>query len=296
MDILNLSLEGVCVGFSYGLMALALVFIYKSTKVLNLAHGWLLCLFAYLGVYFVIWFPDLPFPLALIIVLIISILIGLIIERFLMRPLIGESTLSTMIVTLALGFILYAAILLFTQANPYKYPPLLPAGIWQWGEISLSYAYITVFFLCLFFFVGCSLFYRWTKLGVVLRAVAEDPLVASTSGVSVIGAYRFCWMVGCALAAVSGFIMASLHYNVIPELGELGIMKGLPVLLLGGLESIPGVAIGGIVIGVVELLAGRYLDPFVGGGLREITPFILMLLVLLFKPYGIFGEERIERV
>ena len=292
----DILVSGVFLGIFYGFIALSFVFVFKSTKVLNLAGGWMMCLFPYLGYFLCQWFPSLPFPVTVVIVLVSAALVGMAVERFIMRPLIGQPILAPVIATLALAFIINGIILLFSKGYPGELPHFLPEGVWKIGPVAVSYAYVVAAIAVILLFSACILFYRRTTMGIVLRAVAEDTVVAGTTGISVTRALRFTWIVGCVLSALGGLMLAGLYGFVGNELAEYAIAKGLPVILVGGLESVPGALVGGLIVGISELLGGGYIDELVGGGFREVTPFILMLLILLIRPFGIFGEERIERI
>ena len=293
---LNLVVSGGFLGIVYAFIALGFVFIYKSTKVLNLSQGWLIALFAYLGFLVGDWIPSLPFPAVVVVVLIIAAFVAVGIERFVMRPLVGQPMFASVIVTLAIGFILQAIVMLTTSGYPKTLPVFLPEGVWHLGPVAVTQAYVVAAVFILLIFLACVLFYRRTRMGIALRAVAEDSIIAGTTGISVAVSFRISWIIGCLLATLAGLILGGLYSTVSPDFALYGIGKGLPVILLGGLESIPGALVGGLIVGISEVLAAGYIDELMGGGVREVVPFILMLLILLFRPYGIFGEERIERV
>ena len=291
---LSLIILGVMVGGIYSLIALGFVFIYKSSKILNLAHGQFMMLFAYVA-YILVSEVHLPFLATVIIVLVLSALVGVFVERFTIRPLMGQSILATIIMTFALGFIVQGIVILISKGIPRALPAFLPTGVWKLGVLSISHQYFTILVLTLALFAICILFYQRTRAGLAMRAVAEDHITTASTGIRVTQTFRLSWVIACLLAVAAGILLANL-YDVHIDIGGYGIAKGLPVILLGGLESMGGALIGGLIVGLAEMFGAGYIDPFVGGGFREVVPFILMILILMVKPYGIFGLVKIERV
>jgi branched-chain amino acid transport system permease protein len=182
------------------------------------------------------------------------------------------------------------------ESGNYPYPAnIIPAGAVTILGTAISYKYIfslVTALLCLLFF---TIFFQFTRSGIAMRATADDQLAAQSLGISTSQIFRNAWAISCITAAIGGIIIGFLiglnSYNT-PVLG----LKVLPVVLLGGLDSVPGAIIGGLIIGVTENLAGAYLDPYVGGGMRDLFPYILIMIILMVKPYGLFGWVRIERI
>jgi len=286
--------NGIMIGGIYGLVALGLVLVYKSSRVLNLAHGGFLMILAWLC-----WsFADqagLSIWLSIVLVLIVAALAGLGVERFLLRPLIGQPILAIIISTLALGYLLEGVAIMAWGANTKGLPEFIPhTSIWL-GPVSIAQHYIWAFGIAIFLFILLLLFFRYTKLGLGMQIVSEDQQVARSLGISVKSVFAQSWAFALVMAAISGILYASLH-AVTNFNAQIGLTKALPVMLLGGLESLPGALVGGIIVGVFEGVGGGYIDPIVGGGFSDIVPLILMLIILLVRPYGIFGWERIERI
>jgi branched-chain amino acid transport system permease protein len=143
--------------------------------------------------------------------------------------------------------------------------------------------------------LACSLFFRFTRAGTAMRATAFSQKIAASMGISVRRIFALAWAIAAAVSAVGGILLAGMRGGVDGSLAMLGL-KVLPVVILGGLDSIAGAVVGGLVIGVLENLAGGYLDPLAGGGVKEVAPFVVLVLILMVKPYGLFGKVRIERV
>lgn len=293
IDLVETLVQGLMLGGVYSLVALGLVLIYKSSGVLNLAQGQIMLVLAYiLYALYVSW--GLPIALSLVLFIIISALMGLAIERFTLRPLIGQPILTMIILTLVLGFFLSGIAVLAWGGEPVSYTPsFVPGGSASIGGIEIRWAYIWSFIIALIIFLGFVYVFRYTKLGLSMRAVAEDHQVSQSLGISVKRVFALSWVGNCLVAAAGGILLGSINASVhSTTVGMYGITKALPVVILGGLESIPGALIGGLIVGIAEQLASQYL----GSEFRTVVPFILMLLILLIRPYGLFGLKTIERI
>jgi branched-chain amino acid transport system permease protein len=293
----QLLINGFIVGLVYGLIALGFVIIFKATGILNLAQGALLML---CGMVSWIFFSSfrLPFPLAFFFSLVVSSLIGITIERFTIRRLIGESLISVIILTLGL-FILLRGIGMFIWGySNYIYPDYgwLKGSIplFGVGNLHRKYLFALVFSsLSLTFF---ALFFKFTKAGIKMRAISEKQLVAQSLGISVKRYLDITWAIGGGICgAVAGICLGFLQGINVAGTAALGFTV-LPIAIIGGLESLPGAIAGGIIVGVVEQLSGAYLDPVLGAGTKELIPFIILLIVLMIRPYGLLGQIRIERL
>lgn len=282
---------GLAVGSIYALIALGFALLYKSTKILNLAHGELVLFGGYLAIAFT---QLVPFPLAVLVTLLAAALLGFGIERFIMRPLFGQPLLSVIIVTLALGYIVRGLMVGIWGGSTRTFPPVLPSGTIQIAHIPIQrvgvYSAITAVALLL----GFWLFFRYSLVGIGMRAAANEQLTASTLGVSLRRVFAYAWAFASVAGAVGG-VLLGLWLGVNFALGFVGL-KALAAVILGGLDSIPGAIVGGLAIGVIETTIGGYLDANVIYGFKDITAFVVILLVLLLRPYGLFGTEHIERL
>ncbi|MDQ7819436.1 MAG: branched-chain amino acid ABC transporter permease [Armatimonadota bacterium] len=284
-------LNGVAVGSIYALIALGFALLYKSTRILNLAHGELVLFGGYLAIALA---QVLPFPLAVTVTLLAAAALGFAVERAIMRPLFGQPLLSVVIVTLALGYIVRGAMVGIWGGSTRNFPPVLPAGVVRVAGIPLQavgvYSAATAAVLLGAFW----LFFRYTLVGISMRAAANEQLTASTLGVSLRRVFAYAWAFAATAGAVGG-ILLGLWLGVNFALAHVGL-KALAAVILGGLDSIPGAIVGGLAIGVVETVVGGYIDAHVIYGFKDITPFVVILLVLLVRPYGLFGTEHIERL
>lgn len=289
-----LMVNGILIGGVYALVALGMVLIYKSSSVLNLAQGNFLSISAYLCWTFLVEY-DLPLSLSFLITGVILCLLAIIIERFTLRPLIGQPILATIVMTIALGVALEGGEILVWGGDVKGFPPFIPHENVVVGGYSLSQGYIWCFGISLIVFICLVILFKFTRVGLAMRAVADDQEAALSQGISVKKIFVYSWAFAALVGGTGGILLGSI-YAVSDGLAATGIAKALPVLLLGGLESVPGAFVGGLIIGIVEMLGAGYIDPLVGGGFKDILPFIVMLIFLLARPYGLFGQIKIERV
>lgn len=290
---LQLMVTGLVVGSMYALVALGFVLIYKSSRVINFAQGELVLVGAYVCLILTATY-RVPFLLAFAITMAAAILLGLAIERLFLRPMIGEPVLSIIMLTIGLSSLLKGLVEFIWGTETRVYPPIFPTKPVEFGGIVVSQVYLWSFILSAIFLVIFSLFFKFTKSGIAMRAAADDEDAALSMGISIKKIYGMAWAIAALVAGVGGIIIGNIN-GVNVSLSAIGL-NVFPVVILGGLDSIPGAIVGGLVIGILENLAGGYLDPFFGGGVKEIFPFLILVLVLMVKPYGLFGLERIERV
>jgi len=292
-DFVRALTEGVLIGGVYALVALGVVVISKSSKVFNIAHGEIMMLLA-----FMMWWlldpVDLPLGVGLLCVGLASVLIALICERVLMRPLIGRPMLIPFIVTLILGIFVKGTSTLAWGGTPRTMPAIFPEGSFTVAGASFSYTLLLSFLIATALFVAFVVFFQRTNTGLAMRTVAEDHVVSQSLGINVKRIFAICWVIGCLSAAIGGILMGSM-YVVDTSLGVFTIMRALPVLLLGGVDSIPGAFVGAIIIGLAESFGATYIDPHVTA-FREVLPYFLMLAILMLRPHGLFGLRAIERI
>ena len=283
--------NGLAVGSIYALIALGFALLYKSTKILNLAHGELVLFGGYLAIALS---RVLPFPAAVFVTLVAAGLLGFAVERVIMRPLFGQSLLSVIIVTLALGYIVRGVMVGVWGGDTRQFSGVLPTGVVTVGGVTIQrvgvYSAATALALLFIFW----LFFRYSLVGITMRAAANEQLTASTLGVSLRRVFAYAWAFAAIAGAVGG-ILLGLWLGVNFALGFVGL-KALAAVILGGLDSIPGAILGGLLIGVLETTAGGYIDAHIIYGFKDIVAFVVILLVLMVRPYGLFGTEHIERL
>lgn len=289
----QLLLTGLMVGGIYSLIAVGFVLIYKASGIFNLAQGEMLMFSAY-ACWALLVQANLPLWLGLLLTLVVAALLGLGIERFALRPMIGQPLLAIVMITIALSIILKGVITGIWRGSQYYLPDFIPAAPIKIGGVILSQQHLYCFAAAVLAVIVLSLYFNRTKSGLAMRAVAENHQVAQGSGISVKMVFATTWAIAAIVSAIGGVLLGSIN-GVNFNLGLLGL-KALPVVLLGGLESIFGAIIAGLAMGVLESMAAGYLDPLVGGGIQDVFPFIILLLVLLVRPYGLLGLRTIERV
>ncbi len=294
MDILGqLIVSGIAVGGIYALIALGFVLIYKATSIINFATGEFMMIGAYFFYTFMVMIGLPPIP-SFLLVMLCSALLGLFIERAILRHMLGQPTISIVMVTIGLSSILMGLAEMIWSTDFKSFPPLFPRAPVIIGDIiirsNLFWGFVTAMVAVGFF----AVLFKYAKVGVAMRATAGDQMAAFSMGINVRTMFTVAWSLGAIAAALGGVIIGNIG-GIQPTLGHIGL-KIFPVVILGGLDSIAGAVVGGFIVGLVENIAGGYLDPYVGGGVKDLAPFVVLVLILLIKPYGLFGKEDIERL
>ncbi|MBI4962330.1 MAG: branched-chain amino acid ABC transporter permease [Desulfomonile tiedjei] len=297
---LQLIITGVMLGSIFALVALGWVLIYKCSGVLNLAMGELTLIGGYvcLGLYqrFVTFMPETSaFLVALFGTMIVGLMLGLLTERIFLRKMIGEPILAVIMVTVGLSFFFKGMVFIVWDTDTQVFlPRVFSIDPIEIAGIAIGQVYLWSFIAALILMVIFVCFFKYTRWGLSMQACADDEMAALSLGVSAKFVYALAWAIAFMAAGVGGTLLGNingLNYSV----SMLGLLV-LPVVVFGGLNSVPGAIVGGITIGVLQNLTGGYLDYYFPGGIKEIAPFVFMVVFLLFKPYGLWGWERIERV
>jgi branched-chain amino acid transport system permease protein len=280
-------------GGLYALVGASIVMVYKATRVASLAHGQLV---SFGALFFYVFYTLLGLPLIVTLVLTFgaSFLLGMGLERIGMRPLIGQPVFAAFLNTFAIYIILDGVLNIVLKGGVVDFPDFLPSGSLKAASLSLPVPQLVSFLAALFLFGMLGLFFRFTRIGLNMLATAEAHQLAQSTGIRVKQIFTLVWSLSAALAAVGGLAVANVTdiSFLLPNIG----MKGLTVALFGGLDSIPGAIVGGLALGILENVAAGYIDPVVGGGVKEVSAYVMVLLILLFRPYGLFGQIRIERI
>ncbi|HHY21610.1 MAG TPA: branched-chain amino acid ABC transporter permease [Bacilli bacterium] len=290
---MQMLVTGIVVGSIYALVALGFVLIYKASDALNLANGEIVLIGAYICLTLITAY-KIPFILALIITLAFNAILGLTIERVVLRPLLNAPVISVIMATLGLSSLLGGAIHIIWGHQNRSFPQIFPATPIKIGGVIITPVYLWSFIIVIALLIAFTLFFKYSKMGIAMRAVADDQQAALSMGISVKSVYAATWAIASVVAAVGGVLLGNIN-GVSASMAMIGLTV-LPVVILGGLDSIPGAIVGGFLIGVLQSLAGGYLDPLVGGGLKEVVPFIVVVLILMVKPNGLLGKGGIERV
>ncbi|MEW5736384.1 MAG: branched-chain amino acid ABC transporter permease [Thermodesulfobacteriota bacterium] len=285
--------QGVLMGGIYALVALGWVIIYKCSGVLNLAMGELTLIGAYVTLTF--YMAGAPFIVAVLLTLLVGAILGTLVERVFLDRLIGESVLSVIMVTVGLSFFLKGVVEYFWGTDTRVFaPPVFSLHPIVVGFLKISPVQLWSFLLAIVLLILLVAFFKFTRWGLSMQATADDETAALSLGVSARFVYAASWAIAFMSAGVGGALLGNINGMNI-SVGALGL-NVLPAVVLGGLNSIPGAIVGGITIGVLQNLSGTYLDEFFPGGVKDIAPFVFMTVFMFFKPYGLWGWERIERV
>ena len=288
---MQMLLSGLSMGSIYALVALGFVLIYKATSILNLAQGEFLMVGAYICLSITLDF-GLNFFASFMLTMVFSVILGLAVERLVLRPLIGEPIISVIMVTLGLTYILRGVVIMIwgNDIRQFNIFPEQPVDFWG---VKLTYLYLYSLGISLVLLTVFAIFFKYARTGIFMRAVADHQTAAQSMGISVRGVFAMSWCISAVVSSIGGILVGNIA-GVGVDLSYIGL-KVLPAVILGGLDSILGAIIGGLIVGILEFLSAGYLDPYIPA-INEVFPFIVLVLVLMIKPYGLFGTEEIERV
>ena len=285
----QLTVSGLSNGAILALAALGFVLIYKASGVINFAQGHFLLIGAY-----VVWAltvnAGLHWAVAVGGAILVAIALGLTVERFILRPLVGEPTIAVIMVTIGLAQVLAAVIQIIWGTSPQVFPAFIPDDSVTIAGAVVAENRLWALGLAAAALVAFAIFFQRSRHGIAMRAVADDQQAALTVGISVRRTFALAWALAGVTAVVAGMLVANL-IGVSGDVANFGLLV-FPVVILGGLDSVPGAVVGGAIIGLLEAYTGGY----VGGGLDSVIPYIALVAILLVRPYGLFGQVRIERV
>lgn len=294
MDLfIQLLLTGVALGSGYALGGLGFVLIYKATGVFNFSHGQLTMAGAYFFYLFQVQLGLPPWwsvPAAVVSMFIV----GLAIERLCLRRMVGEPAIAIIMLTIGLGSLLRNLVGLVWGTQPQAPVPLFEPGTLLVAGFQVPRVYLWTLVCAALFITAFVIYFRKSSQGVAMRAVAFHQDHASLSGISIYRVFALSWGLAGAMAAISGILMVQL-VGLDLSMDARGL-SAFPAAILGGIDSIGGVIIGGLIIGAAESLAGGYLDPYLGGGAKEVVGYVVLLLILMVRPYGLFGTPEIRKV
>ena len=286
---MNLVLSGMVIGSLYGLVAMGFAIIYRATGMVNFAQGEVMMLIAYMSYTFAT-IPGMGFVPLLACVLGASIALGLLIEWLFIRPMLGEPMFSRVMVTIGLAVVIRSVVILIWGVAPTAFPRPFGNAVVRFGDVALYPGQIFALTSLAVLSLAMWLFFRRARVGIAMRATSNNETTALLMGINVKRISAIAWALAAVFAAFAGLAFC-LMFSLEPEISQMGL-RGFPATILGGLDSVVGGAFGGLVIGIAENLAGGYL----GRGLKEIAGFVLIIVVLMVKPYGLFGQREIERV
>jgi branched-chain amino acid transport system permease protein len=283
------------VGSIYAAVALGFTIIYKATRVVNFAQGELLMVGAYVCYAFLVQMHT-PFWAALLLTILFSMLLAVFVERLILRPMIGEPTISIIMVTIGLALVFRSIVSAIWGTEILVYEPkLFPQQMVNIAGLPVSLEFVWCFLLSVFLLVVFSAFFKYSKAGVAMRATAFNQQAAQSMGISVKNIFALSWIISAVVSGIGGVLIGNIN-GINSSLYHFGL-KVFPATILGGLDSILGAALGGMIIGILENLSdGIFKTYFDLSGVKEVVPFIFLVIILMIKPYGLFGTKEIERV
>jgi branched-chain amino acid transport system permease protein len=292
--LLQLLASGVVTGGIYALIAIGFVVVYKATGVINFATGELMMFGAFFA-WTAMAAAGAPFVSALAVAALGAAALGALVERVVLRPLMGQRAISVIMVTIGLSSIFRGLAQILWSGDFRSFPPIFPRRAFHLGPVLLPSRQVYPFLIALAAIVLLALMFRFTRTGTAMRATADDQATAFGMGIDVRRMFSLSWVLAAVTAALAGIVIGTIG-GISPQLGAVGL-RIFPVVILGGLDSVGGALVGGVLIGVLENLAGGYLDPLLpGAGVKDVAPFVALVLILMLRPYGLFGTREVERL
>ena len=291
MEFIQLVISGIAQGCIYGLIALGFVLIYKATETVSFAQGELMMLGAFLGLAGMTML-GFPFWLAVLASIAAMSLFGVLLERVVIRPILGQPAFSIVMLTIGIGYVARGAITMIPDigTETHTLPVPYKDQVWNLGGLVLSAEQMVVIAVTAVLCAGLFAMFRYTRLGIAMQASSQNQLAAYYMGIPVKRLNGLVWGLAAAVAAIAGLLLAPITF-VHANMGFIGL-KAFPAAVVGGFGSLPGAIVGGLVIGIVESLSGFYLPE----GFKDIAAYIVVLIMLMVKPNGLFGEKLRKKV
>jgi branched-chain amino acid transport system permease protein len=288
-NFIQLTIFGLSNGAILALAALGFVLIYKASGVINFAQGEFLLVGAYVF-YGVVVVAQLPWYVGVAVALAVALLLGLVVERTVLRPMLGAEPIAVIMATIGLSSVLLGGVQVAFGTAPKARPDFLPTGSAEIGELLLPWDRLIAVAAAAVALTAFTVFFTRSRHGIAIRAVADDQQAAMTVGISSRRVFALSWALAAMTAVLAGILLGSIT-GVAPSLAGFGLVV-FPVVILGGLDSVPGTIAGGVIIGLLT----QYIGGYVGGSLQQVVPYLVLVAILLLRPHGLFGQTRIRRV
>ncbi len=292
--LLLLLINGVIIGALYGVVAMSFVLIYKASQVVNFAQGEFVLIGAWVCWYFLTTY-QVPFVWGFLLTLAFMAIFGMLLQVVVLRPLIGEPVISVIMVTIGLSITFRALTKWIFGVQPQPFPPIFETGAVNVFGLAVQTVYLMSMGVSVIIMGGFAWFFKVSRMGLAMRATAYDQQAAQSLGISIRHVFATAWAISALVSAVAGVVVGVV--NGVSEALSLFGIKVFPAVILGGLDSVVGAVLGGLIIGILENLA-HYIDTrYLGfGNMLTIAPFYALIIILMIKPYGLFGTHQIERV
>lgn len=294
---LQLTVAGVAVGALYALVALGFVIIYKATGVINFAQGALVLAGGYFAYQFLdVW--GLPFPVAVVLAMVACAILGLLIEATVLRRMVGQPIFALIMITIGLTIALDQLVIIIWGGDRLPFSDPWGVETVLFGEVIVPKTHLARIAITSVLLIGFFLFFRFSSMGVAMRATASDQEAAMAQGISVRRIFGMSWAISAAIATLAGVMLMAGGRGAEPTLGLVALVA-FPAIILGGLDSPGGAIVGGIVMGVVEQLTAGYaskLPEFLGTNFYTVAPYVVLVIILMIRPYGLFGTKEVTRV
>jgi branched-chain amino acid transport system permease protein len=291
LQFLQIIVSGVAIGCIYGLIALGFVLIYKATEAVNFAQGELMMLGAFLALTTTA-IVGLPYWAGVAVAVVLMALLGMLIERSILRPILGQPTFTVLMVTVGFGYVARGGVTMVPGwgGDTHALPAPYKGEIVRLGGLILGLDQLVVIATTALLCAALYGFFRFTRMGIAMQASSQNQLAAYYVGIPVERMNSLIWAISAAVAGIAGILLAPITF-VYANMGFIGL-KAFPAAVVGGFGSVPGAIGGGLIIGVVEALSGRYLPD----GFKDVAAYVVVLLVLMIRPNGLFGEHLRRRV
>ena len=292
MEFLSYLISGINLGSVYAIIALGYTMVYGIAKMLNFAHGDVIMVGGYISLCAMIYL-GLPSLIAILLAMVVCTVLGVVIEGLAYRPLRQASSLAVLITAIGVSYFLQNAALLIWGANPQSYTSVISGSLKLFGgQLTISYVSLLTIAACIVIMIALTLFTSKTKMGKAMRACSEDKGAAQLMGINVNRTISMTFAIGSALAAIAGVLLCSSYPTLMPTTGSMPGIKAFTAAVFGGIGSIPGALLGGILLGIIESMAKAYIST----QLANVIVFAVLIIVLLVRPTGLLGKYVPEKV